>query len=369
MKIVADAHIPYVQEYFSSLGELVLKPGREITAQDLTDAQILLVRSITKVSEALLAKSNIQFVGSITAGTDHLALKWLEEHNIAYGIASGFNAPPVADYVVAVIACLQKQGYLNAQKSKVAILGVGHVGTLVLERLKLLGFDVILSDPLRAQEDANFSSTPLEEIQDVDLITLHTPLTHQGPFATHHFINADFLAKQKPGCILLNTSRGAVIDSDVLPQYEETLQWCFDVWEHEPKVNKMLLYRALLATPHIAGYSIQSKIRGIDMIYKIACEQGVIQTKSLSPIPMPEQRLEFAGEALGWRDIVLGILNPQVMTNMMRAILLPAESPGPLFDKMRNDFNYRHEFKFTSVLAHIPDEDRSLLSQMGIKVL
>ncbi len=168
---------------------------------------------------------------------------------------------------------------------------------------------------------------------------------------------------------MLNASRGAVINSGDLLEYGTHLHWCFDVWEHEPKINKMILERAVIATPHIAGYSVQSKIRGIDMIYRIACEKNIIQPQPRPPQVIPEQQLTFAGGGHAWQDIVLGVFNPVVITAMMRTILLPASDYGHLFDEMRNQFNYRHEFGYTKILdSNVPEETKILLNELGMKV-
>lgn len=367
MKIVADSYIPFVENYFGQLGELVLKPGRQISERDVQDADVLLVRSITPVDEKLLGKSQVKFVGSVTAGGDHLDTHWLDNANIAWSRAEGFNAPPVADYVVSVVAALQRKQLLLEKKIKVAVIGVGNVGKLVAQRYRALNFDVIYCDPLRAENEKNFISTPLHEIVAVDLISLHVPLTKAGKYPTYHFIEKSFLQRQKPHCILLNASRGAVIHSQDLNEFGKHLYWCFDVWEHEPNIDKKVLERAFLATPHIAGYSVQSKIRGIDMIYRAACKAKIIEPKEVAPVNIPHQQLQFAGEKHHWQDIVLGIFNPLIMTAMMRTKLLSEEKHGQLFDEMRNQFNYRHEFSFTEIKGvELEQSDVEVLDKMGI---
>jgi erythronate-4-phosphate dehydrogenase len=353
MKIVADSHIPFVQDYFGAYGELQLKAGRAIAREDVADADMLLVRSITAVEANLLAGSRVKFVGSVTAGADHLDTAWLDKMGIAWSVAEGFNALPVADYVISVIAALQRRHLLGMYRMKAAVVGVGKVGSLVAARLQLLGFTVLLCDPLRAEQEADFTSVPIETLKDLDLILLHVPLTQSGPYPTHHFIGKDFLQRQKPGCVLLNASRGAVIDSQALLAYGQHLRWCFDVWEHEPHINQKILAQAVIATPHIAGYSVQSKMRGIEMIYQRACQKKFIQSQPIKPLAMPRQELAFAGAKHHWQDIVLGVFNPLVMTTLMRT------SSG--FDELRHQFNYRHEFAFTSVKADLLGVDKEII--------
>jgi len=365
MKIIADSHIPFVKEYFSKCGELELVAGREIDAQHVKDADILLVRTVTQVDKNLLAQTNVKFVGSVTAGTDHLDTNWLDEAGIAWQCAAGFNAPPVADYVVSVIAALQKKHMLRQVKQRAAVIGVGSVGRLVVQRLQWLGFEVICCDPIRAQNEKDFNSVALDDIADVDLISLHVPLTKTGEYPTYHFIDEKFLSRQKPGCVLLNASRGSVVDFESLAQHGAHLRWCFDVWEHEPKVEKYFLENALIATPHIAGYSAQSKVRGVDMIYRALCERKLIEPSSAPNVYMPRQQLTFADAKLCWRDIVLGIFNPALMTTMMQTRLLDVVDDGSVFDDMRHKFTYRHEFAFTDLAGvHLTEEDQAVLDKL-----
>ncbi len=372
MKILADPHIPYLAHYFAAYGELMLKPGRMLIHDDVKEIDILLVRSITPVNEKLLANTNVKFVGSISAGADHIDAAWLQRVGIPWRCAMGFNAVPVADYVVCVIAALQHyQRLLCAPRKKAAVIGVGHVGRIVAARLALLNFEVILCDPLRAHTEKDFVSTPLTDIADVDFISLHVPLTKTAAHPTYHFIDDAFLQRQKSGCILLNASRGGVIDSAALIRSGQHLQGCFDVWEHEPNINMQLLERAVIATPHIAGHSIQGKIRGIDMIYRAACELGVIAPhSSQSPVVMPTQTLTTA--ATTWQEIVLSIFNPQQLTEILRKNLLSTSHPGVAFDHLRNHFNDRHEFAFTKIISAFPDlistQEKTLLQAFGIEI-
>ena len=370
MKIVADERIPFIKNYFEDAGDLVLKPGRAMSPADVKDADMLVVRSITPVNEALLKGSRVKYVGSVTAGHDHLDTAWLDQAGIAWEVAEGFNAPPVADYVMCVVAALQRKQLFQEKGMRVAVIGVGNVGQLVADRLKLLDFKVVTCDPLRAASDPQFKSTTLSEIADCDLITLHVPLTKAGTHPTYHMIDKTFLSRQMPESILLNTSRGSVINFDDLKKAGAHLYWCFDVWEHEPHIDKKILERAMIASPHIAGYSLQSKIRGVDMIYQKAIEKKWIQPAQLYKQEMPRQTLTFAGAKHHWQDMVLGVFNPLVMTAMMRNMLLPAESTGVLFDDLRHQFTYRHEFGFTSVSgATLANEDIRMLARLGMTLV
>lgn len=249
------------------------------------------------------------------------------------------------------------------------MIGAGNVGRLVIEKLQLLDMDVVVCDPIRARNEPKFKSTPLNEIADVDIISLHVPLTREGEDSTYHMINSDFLRRQNAGTILLNASRGGVIDSAQLLQDGAHLIWCLDVFEEEPNINKAILERAAIATPHIAGYSVQSKVRGMDMLYQAACHLGVITPQESQHIKMPQQVLNYAGHKHQWQDIVLGVFNPAVMTAMMRTALLPSEFHGAMFDELRNRFQYRHEFAFTSApgLA-LANKEVRILAHLGFNL-
>ncbi len=343
MKIVADQEISGAAYYFGGIAELVLKSGRAICADDVRDADVLLVRSVTRVNEKLLKDSAVKFVGSVTTGADHLDTTWLDQHNIAWSTAKGCNADAVIEYVICTVAAVQKLNFLGMEKPKAAVIGVGQIGQGVVQQLIKLGFDVIQCDPLRAEQESEFPHVPLEKINDVDLISLHVPLMQIKPHATYHLIEESFLARQKEGCILLNTSRGEVIDFAALKKAGQHLQWCLDVWENEPHIDIEIVQRALIATPHIAGYSVQSKMRGIEMIYQKALAQHVIPHQQLNKIQFPRCKMTAELSSPLWQDAVLKIFNPLVLTEKMKGSL--AENPNQ-FDWLRKNFNDRYEFAF-----------------------
>lgn len=366
MKIIADKHIPFINDFFGhDKNTLKLVNGRGMTPLDLEDAEILIVRSITHVNEALLAGSKIKFVGSVTAGADHLDTAWLEKAGIHWQLATGFNAPPVADYVVCTIAALQKEHQLLLQpKKKAAVIGVGQVGRLVEERLRVLGFDVVLCDPLRAKHEADFVSTPIEHIQEVDLISLHVPLTRHSDYPTHHMINAAFLQRQKPGCVLLNASRGAVVDSKALLSAGEHVKICLDVWEHEPHIDPAVLEKTMIATPHMAGYALQSKRRGVAMIFQALCSAYPNVFKASSGVLPP--KYHYVSAAHSWQEAALTVFNPHVMTTVMKDTLLELEDTSHAFDALRYECQERYEFGFTDIhRAGLPHDDRVLLEKLG----
>ncbi len=357
MKIVADENIPLIEHYFKGYGQLFLKPGRDINAADLQDADMLLVRSVTKVNQALLSGSSVKFVGSSTSGADHMDTDWLDVQGIQWSVASGCNAIAVAEYVVCVIAALQKMHYLADKKIRAAVVGVGTIGKQVAEKFALLGFEVVLCDPLRT----DIVSTEFAELTDLDIISFHTPLTHTGPFPTYHLVQKSFLQKQKPQCVLLNAGRGSVFSFEDLKQEGQSLIWCLDVFENEPYVDPLVLQQARIATPHIAGYSLQSKYRGIEMIYQAAVQQKVITPHALPPMIYPTRALavDFAQD---WRDVVLSIFDPVSATLEMRETL--KKNPAG-FDSLRKKFTDRYEFSFIELKKmNMPESEKQLLQKL-----
>jgi erythronate-4-phosphate dehydrogenase len=365
MKIIADEKIPFIKDYFGAHGELILKPGRTLQRSDVVDADILIVRSITHVNETLLHDTAVKFVGTVAAGADHLDKHWLDEANIRWATAAGSNARAVVEYTLCVIAALQKMQLLTENKLRAAVIGVGRIGSQVAEQLKTLGFEVVLCDPIRAAQEKDFISTPLEDIKDCDFITLHTPLTRKGAHPTYHLIGKDFLQRQKKNSILLNASRGSVIDSSALKLYGETLYWCLDVWENEPLINFQVLDLVTIASPHIAGHTLQAKQRGIDMIYQSACEQKIISPSKKFSVEFPERHIDFENKKVDWRDVVLTVYDPRDTTMLMKQKLI--ENAEKFFDVLRNDFNHRHEFAFVSIAnAVLTPRDQKYLESLGL---
>jgi erythronate-4-phosphate dehydrogenase len=362
MKIVADENIPLLADYFNHANELVLKPGRAITKTDLLDADMLLVRSITKVNQELLQGTTVKFVGSATTGYDHLDIPWLDQQKISWHIAEGCNAMAVVQYVISVIAALQKMSLLNEKNVRACVIGAGRIGQAVSDKFKLLGMDVVLCDPFRN----DVFKIPINEVADFDLISLHLPLTYHDLYPTYHLIEKDFLERQKKNCILLNTGRGAAINFAQLKLYGQHLLWCLDVWENEPFIDHDILETAIIATPHIAGYSLQSKYRGVEMLYRAALSQGIIPPSD-SELNHATKVISFQNAEIDWRDAVLGVFNPLAETIKMKNTLLENSNA---FDQLRKKFFDRYEFEYVTVRdARVNNDDNQLLAKLGFEYL
>ncbi|TDR56194.1 4-phosphoerythronate dehydrogenase [Halomonas ventosae] len=302
MRIVVDANVPAAEKCFGELGEVVRLPGREIDADALQEADALVVRSITRVDEALLARaSRLRFVGTCTIGTDHVDERALAERGIAFASAPGCNAEAVVDYVLGSLSTLaERQGWRLIER-RVGIVGVGNVGGRLLARLTAMGVDCLACDPPRVAAEGAEGLAGFVDldtlIDECDVLCLHTPLVTEEPYPTHHLLDAQRIAALAPGSVLLNAGRGDCVDGQALRQRlagQGDVSAVLDVWEHEPTIDSGLADLAAIATPHVAGYSLDGKLRGTHRIYRaLARHVGLparLTLADLAPAP-PVRRL------------------------------------------------------------------------------
>ena len=290
MLIVADENIPLLTEFFQGAGDIRRLPGRSIDRAAVADADVLLVRSVTKVTRDMLGGSPVKFVGTCTIGTDHLDLDHFNQNGIGWSSAPGCNARGVVDYVLGSLFTLADLDGVDLASRIYGIVGAGQVGGRLIDALRGLGWDVRVCDPLREPAAGDVHVSLEEIIAECDVISLHTPLTRSGPAPTWHLLDAQRLAQLKPGAWLINAARGPIIDNLALRALltrRDDIQAVLDVWEHEPSVDLALADLCVLATPHIAGYSLDGRQRGTEQIYRAFCAwQGqapAIQLADLLP--------------------------------------------------------------------------------------
>lgn len=272
LDIVADENIPLVSALFGSMGPVRLAPGRDISAETVRHADMLLVRSVTRVDAALLDGSAVRFVGSATSGLDHIDLDYLRRRGIPFACAPGANADSVVEYVLAALFHLATIRGAALRGKTLGIAGCGRIGSRLARRAAALGMQALLCDPPLAEAGAAGAYLSLNAlIRKADILTLHVPLVRGGPHPTWHMIGRDELAACRAGAWLVNTSRGGVIDNEALlealrrsPQRPAAV--ALDVWEGEPAPPAALLERVDVATPHIAGYSYDGKAAGARML-------------------------------------------------------------------------------------------------------
>ncbi|WP_227551213.1 4-phosphoerythronate dehydrogenase [Kangiella sp. HZ709] len=271
LTLLADENMPMVDELFADFCWIERKAGRAITNTDLQDVDILLVRSITQVNQALLQKTPVKFVGTATIGTDHIDLDYLQQSEIEFSDAAGCNAQAVAEYVLAAIAYWSNNKRLDLSQVTVGIIGAGNVGTKLSRLLDHIGIDYLLNDPLLESTDDERDFVSLDTVSQCQIVTCHVPLSKAGEHPTYHLIDKSFLAKMQDDSLLINSSRGAVLDNLAAletARSEKSVEFVLDVWEQEPRLNPQLLEKCLIGTSHIAGYSLEGKIRGTYYLYQ-----------------------------------------------------------------------------------------------------
>ncbi len=354
MRIVADENIVLLDDLFSGFGDLQRVPGRSITPAVVRDADVLLVRSVTRVNRALLENSRVQFIGSATAGTDHLDLTWLHDRGVHVSWAAGCNAPSVADYVLAALLYLVDYDLERLRGRTAGIIGCGNVGTLVRDRLVRCGLRCVACDPPRARQEGEAGFVDLEEALAADIISLHVPLQESGMFATHHLLDADRLGRLAAGTVLINTSRGPVVDNRALRKLLRTrrdLHAVMDVWEDEPTPDPRLVRRVALATPHVAGYSLDGKIQGSVAVFH-ALNDFLGRASDFQPeqfIPeAPVRSLVFSNEvepAHALRAAVTASYSILRDDSAMRAMMRrPEGGVAEGFDALRKNYPLRRDF-------------------------
>jgi erythronate-4-phosphate dehydrogenase len=313
VRIVADQNIPCVAEAFADLGEVRLMPGREMEAQHLRDCQCLITRTVTRIDEALLADSAVEFVGTATIGTDHIDLDYLREAGIACSNAPGCNAEGAAEYVLSGLFEMSRQRGFDPLRLKAGIIGFGNVGSRLHAKFETLGIDCLLCDPpLQQSGKLQQKFVDLDTIlRECNLVSLHVPLTRDGEHPTFHLLDDKQLARLADRCVLINAARGEVIDNRALLQLLDArtdLSVFLDTWEKEPLVSRELLQRVDLATPHIAGYSVEGRLRGTQMVLDAACAHFKTASSWHMSHQLPPVRAidggTFTGDIEFWQNLL-----------------------------------------------------------------
>ena len=335
MKVIIDSHIPHIQGLIEPYAQvLYLEPG-DITSEAVKDADALIIRTRTRCNAALLDGSRVQFIGSATIGTDHVDLDYCASHGITVRNAPGCNAPAVAQWVFCAIhAWMQARGVATTEGLTLGIVGVGHIGSIVARWGRALGFTILLNDPPREMAEKTGMASgefflPLEELQRrCDIITFHTPLTRDGQWPTWHLCDQSFLEDLACCCLILDAARGPIADNAAL------LGWHGDVgldcWENEPNISRELLEKAIVATPHIAGYSAEGKQRGTAMMLE------ALNDFYGWDIPIPTIDCPATGAAQVTLEGIAASYDILADTDALKT------APSA-FESLRNHYTYRHE--------------------------
>lgn len=356
MLIVADENIPLLDAFFGDIGEIRRVSGRTMSAEDVRDADVLLVRSVTRVDRALLEGSRVRFVGTATIGTDHIDLGWLKENGIQFSAAPGCNANSVAEYVLAVLSLYAERCALDDwSQLSVGIVGVGNVGSELAEKLARLGFRIKLCDPPRAERERETADTfvDLDEALACDVVSFHTPLTRDSQHPTYHMIGERELSGFTSEQLLINAGRGGVIDGVALQARLDQANAplvALDVWEQEPRISSELVDRVWLATPHIGGYSLEGKVQGTEMIYQTMSRFMGLPVRKQAGQFLPEpalSKVSFTSAADERNAIQIALracYDPRQDDARLRyAMKAPEDERGAAFDRLRRDYPVRRE--------------------------
>lgn len=379
MKIIVDQNVPLAEELFAKHGDVYLVEGRRVSPEQLEGAAALICRSVTKVDKTLLENSAIEFVGSCTIGVDHIDADYLHTAGVAWAYAPGCNAQSVVEYVSSCLAVLgPPDSGLTA-----SVIGCGAVGSGVYAELETLGYSVQSYDPfLQRQADAsqNISFVNLDQAMHADLVCLHTPLTRGSEFPTARMIQEDQLSRLKEGAIVISAGRGGVIDETALLQVttdRPDIRWVLDVWDAEPNIDTRVVNQAAIATPHIAGYSLQGKQNGTLQIYRAFCEHFGFSKDIDIDLDITKKDLS---PPTSLRKLLLSVYDPRADNKRLRAAL--KEHPGDVgaiteekpegkpeeswFDTLRKQYPVRLErSRYRADLSSLSDKDRRIALALG----
>lgn len=373
MKIVVDEKIPFIRGVFEPWADVVYSPGRAIDSAMVADADALITRTRTRCDSTLLKNSSVKIIASATIGYDHLDTGWLDSKGIRWVNAPGCNSGSVMQYMVSVLLFLAGKHSLDLSSLTLGVVGVGNVGSKVVRAAKSLGMNVLQNDPPRQRREQLTDFLPLEMlVAESDILTLHVPLTHEGEDKTFHLVNSSNLNRLKKNCILVNTSRGAVADNAALRETlsdRNLLAAVLDVWEGEPDVDRRLLDLADIATPHIAGYSVDGKANAtINSVREVSSFLGLPLT-DWRPDTLPEP----AETVIDLTSEPHGKTTADLVSTAVRHTF-PVEDDDRLFRSEPGNFeylrdNYRVRREFSSYTVRTNDrEAAAILSALGFDV-
>lgn len=275
MNLVCASSVTFGAEAFAPLGKVTLVPEGEISPAMVREADAVITRSKTRLTPALFEGSKVKFAGTCTAGTDHVDAEGLARAGIHFASAPGCNANAVSEYVLAALLEAHAATGFTFMGKTLGVVGVGEVGSRVAAKARLLGMRVLLNDPPRQAAGENGPWTCLDElVAESDVVTLHVPLVEDGPWPTRSLLSSEQVKSLKPGALLLNACRGEVLDQAAVIRARKTgaVSWLVvDVWDPEPDISPLLLETADIATPHIAGHSVEGKVNGTRQILETLC--------------------------------------------------------------------------------------------------
>jgi erythronate-4-phosphate dehydrogenase len=361
MKIICAETVLLGHDAFSNAGKTVTIPDREIVRDDLHDADALIVRSKTKINRNLLEGTPVKFIGTATAGTDHIDAAHLEQRGIYWCASPGCNANSVSEYLVAALLTLRSRHGFDLEGKSIGVIGCGNVGSRVVKKCEALGMNVLRNDPPLAATSSDPDFQPLESVlSESDIVTLHVPLVKTGPWPTGRMADYRFFEQLKPGAIFINAARGSVCDYDALLTAKEggaVSRAVIDVWSPEPAFRTDVLNMADLASPHIAGHSYEGKLNGTIACYNELCNFFEIQktwdiAASLPEPEIPTLEIDCIGhdDETMLHQIIKQVYDIETDDTLIRETDVQNEiDRARNFDALRKNYRIRREFNNTVV--------------------
>jgi erythronate-4-phosphate dehydrogenase len=351
--IIADEHIPFLKGVLEPYARLIYKPGDQITKDDIANADGLIIRTRTHCNAEFLEGSRVKFIASATIGFDHIDTAYCESNGIKWFHAPGCNSSAVYQYMAAALTFLRPKYNLHYEDITIGIVGVGNVGTKVARLAHILGMKALLNDPPRARIEGRDGFVDLETIlEEADIISFHVPLNRDGKDSTFHMATEDTFIKMKKQPIVINTSRGEVIDTNAIKaalKDSRIKAAVLDVWEDEPLLDPELLDQSCLATPHIAGYSFEGKANGTAACVRNASEYFGFPMANWHPENLPEPQNPFLHpEVKNIEDTVILSTLISSCYNIRKDDHLLRSHPEK-FEDLRSNYHYRREFPAFSV--------------------
>lgn len=335
IKILADVSLPHLQHCFPAPFEVTCYQTPRDIPLLAQGCDILICRSTLTVDHALLQDTHFTYIATASSGVDHIDLPYLAQKGITCIDAKGANAHAVADYILSILAHLQRIQPLTGKT--IGIIGAGCVGSIVATQVKNLGFYPLCYDPPRALFDQSFKSISRSNLYQCDIICVHANLHHHAPHSTYHFIDQDFLSRLKPGTIIINAARGGIVDETALIHYSDKIIYCTDVYFNEPDIDPKIIAMATLCTPHIAGHSIEAKYNAVAQI-----SDGLHRAFGLQPV-VREKKQHINGKpgAQNWQSWIMSLYDPIQETNALKNEIHALKNA---FLTLRQAHQYRHDF-------------------------
>jgi len=349
MKLIVDINIPYLKGVLEPYFEEVLYlPGKQITHEDVKDADALLVRTRTNCNETLLEGSTIKFIGSATIGFDHIKTRYCETKGITWANAPGCNSGGVLQWVVCALLHLSQKKNFSLKGKVLGVVGVGNVGSRIAKAGESLGMQVLCCDPPRKRSENLSNFVDFQTIaRNADIITFHVPLNYSGDDATYHLVNGNFFKHAKTNIVILNSSRGEIVETSSLVtaiQSGKVIASALDVWEGEPKVSPEIIKYIDIATPHIAGYSLEGKVNGTRMVIDALSKFFKLGLEPWNPNPNPvDRRISLSSPS----DIMSAVSKTYDILNDDK---LFRRNPAT-FEQLRNEYSFRREFSAHDILS------------------